>query len=58
MPHPHTAVCVVSSSRALGGCIQLSNHKELRDLKLDTVRMMLLEDGANPCEWEGAKVLD
>ncbi len=45
-----SASCVVSSSRALSGCIQLASHKELRDLKLDTVRMLLLEDGANPCE--------
>lgn len=44
------ASCLLSSSRALSGCIQLSNHKELRDLKLDTVRILLLEDGANPCE--------
>ena len=43
-------MCVVSSSRALGGCIHLANHKELKDLKLETVRMLLLEDGANPCK--------
>lgn len=50
-PHPLTpATCVVASSRALSGCISLSNHKELRDLSLDTVRMLLLDDGANPCE--------
>lgn len=53
MIHKHKASCVISSSRALSGCISLSNHKELKDLSLETVRMLLLDDGANPCEWEG-----
>ena len=42
---------MISSSRALGGCIALAGHKELRDVSLDGVRMLLLEDGANPCEF-------
>lgn len=45
------ASCVISSSRALSGCISLANHKELKDLGLETVRMLLLDDGANPCEY-------
>ena len=44
-----SASCVISSSRALSGCVSLAQHKELRDLKLDGVRMLLLDDGANPC---------
>jgi len=48
MIQKYKATCVVASSRALSGCISLSNHKELRDLSLDTVRMLLLDDGANP----------
>lgn len=52
MIHKHKATCAISSSRALSGCISLASHKELRDLSLDTVRMLLLDDGANPCEWE------
>lgn len=43
------ATCVVTSSRALNGCISLANHKELKDLNMEGVRMMLLDDGANPC---------
>ncbi len=56
MIHKHKASCAISSSRALSGCISLANHKELRDLSLDSVRMLLLDDGANPCEccsWVG-----
>ncbi len=49
MVNKHKASCVISSSRALSGCISLANHKELKDLKLDGVRMLLLDDGANPC---------
>lgn len=45
------ATSVVSSSRAISSCIPLSQHKELRDLKLNHVRMMLLDDGANPCKF-------
>ena len=44
-----SASCVISSSRALSGCVSLAQHRELRDLKLDGVRMLLLDDGANPC---------
>ena len=51
MVHKHKASCAISSSRALSGCIALSTHKELRDLSLDSLRMLLLDDGANPCEW-------
>lgn len=43
------ATSVISSSRAISGCISLAQHKELRDVKLDGIRMMLLDDGANPC---------
>ena len=49
-PPPSPASCVVGSSRALSGCVALATHKELKDLTLDTVRMLLLDDGANPCE--------
>jgi acyl-coenzyme A synthetase/AMP-(fatty) acid ligase len=48
MIQKHKATCVVTSSRALNGCISLANHKELKDLNLEGVRMMLLDDGANP----------
>ena len=48
--HTPTASCVVSSSRALSGSILLANHKDLKDVSLDSVRMLLLDDGANPCE--------
>ena len=47
--HP-PATCVVTSSRALNGCISLASHKELKDLNMEGVRMMLLDDGANPCK--------
>lgn len=43
------ASCVLASSRTLSGCISLANHRELRDVSLQGVRMLLLEDGANPC---------
>ena len=49
-PLPSAATCVVSSSRALSGCISVANHKELKDLNLEGVRMLLLDDGANPCK--------
>lgn len=45
------ASCVVSSSRALSGSILLANHKDLKDVSLESVRMLLLDDGANPCEY-------
>lgn len=48
MINKQKASCVISSSRALSGCVSLAQHKELRDLKLDGVRMLLLDDGANP----------
>jgi acyl-CoA synthetase (AMP-forming)/AMP-acid ligase II len=44
----HKATCVISSSRAISGCISLAQHKELKDVRLDGVRMILLDDGANP----------
>lgn len=50
LPSLSPATCVVSSSRALSGCISLANHRELKDLNLEGVRMILLDDGANPCE--------
>lgn len=44
----------MSSSRALSGSILLANHKDLKDVSLDSVRMLLLDDGANPCKFQGA----
>ena len=29
----------------------LANHKDLKDVNLESVRMLLLDDGANPCEY-------
>ena len=52
--HPCPASCVVSSSRALSGSILLANHKDLKDVSLDSVRMLLLDDGANPCKFHYA----
>lgn len=52
--HPCLASCVVSSSRALSGSILLANHKDLKDVSLDSVRMLLLDDGANPCKFHCA----
>ena len=43
------ATSVISSSRAISSSITLAQSKELRDVRLDGVRMMLLDDGANPC---------
>ena len=31
-------------------CVQLSNNRELRDVSLQSLRILLLEDGANPCK--------
>ncbi|XP_019861409.1 PREDICTED: disco-interacting protein 2 homolog C-like [Amphimedon queenslandica] len=42
------ATSVISSSHSISACISLSQHKEMRDLKLDNVRMILLDDGVNP----------
>lgn len=52
------ASCVISSSRALSGCISLAQHKELRDVKLDGVRMLLMDDGANPCKYYASIIFD
>ena len=52
-----TASCVLSSSHRLGMCVQLGNHRDLKDVTLQTVRILLLDDGANPCKslglWRG-----
>lgn len=46
----YVATSVISSSHSISACISLSQHKEMRDLKLDNVRMILLDDGVNPCK--------
>ena len=31
-------------------CVQWSNHRDLKDVTLQTLRILLLDDGANPCK--------
>ena len=49
-PCSSAASCVFTSSRSLAGCIQMAASKEMSGINLTTIRMLLLSDGANPCE--------
>ena len=48
MAYKYKASCILTSSRALAGCIQMANLKEMNNVNLETIRMILLADGANP----------
>ena len=44
-----SATCALVSSRDLHWSLHAS--KDLKDINLTTIRMLLLADRANPCEW-------
>ncbi|KAL5489571.1 hypothetical protein EMCRGX_G018680 [Ephydatia muelleri] len=44
----HNAACALSSSHRLSMCVQWSNHRDIKDVTLQTLRILLLDDGANP----------
>lgn len=46
--YKYKASCILTSSRSLAGCIQLASSKEMNNINLETIRLLLLSDGANP----------